>query len=447
MPTSSIADPLCERLLRSFPADRAYTAADWNAETMPPPVHHYLDHLLQHHAREEVDRLHGARTEWVNYDHPEMEEAARTFLDAVEEHTQVPATHWEETLRTATRRTTTYLVRPVPTLTSFVFETSPSTIPISQIQWKMRFFGPYAYLRNAVHAFAEKRNHETLEADTFEQVLRRVDERMTADFDADRWVHLLDPLFEMAQHATDRRQIPLSLLRTFFEEKHAPDVVQHLTTHEREKGAEAVSPATLRRLIDTTSTESPSKPHGDSASAPNADFPPPTGPDPLAEERADEAAPMWKQFEQNLSRQSGETETKKQEEAQPLWAQFQNRSPSSSPAPDSTLSSSTRESPPSSSAAPSDGASGPTAGENDLSALEREVFASTTPPKRSVYVENLFQGDLEAYRQILERLRTTESWSTASQIIATDVFQVHQVNIYSDAAVHFTNAVEAGFRE
>ena len=75
------------------------------------------------------------------------------------------------------------------------------------------------------------------------------------------------------------------------------------------------------------------------------------------------------------------------------------------------------------------------------------MFGTTNPPNRSVYVEKLFQGDEDAYRRALERLRTIETWSEASQIIAKDVFRAHQVNIYSDAAVHFTNAVEAGFKE
>jgi hypothetical protein len=64
-----------------------------------------------------------------------------------------------------------------------------------------------------------------------------------------------------------------------------------------------------------------------------------------------------------------------------------------------------------------------------------------------VYVRQLFNGDEAAYRQILKRLRTADSWGEASQIIASDVFRAYKVNIYSDAAVHFTNAVESRFRE
>ncbi len=75
------------------------------------------------------------------------------------------------------------------------------------------------------------------------------------------------------------------------------------------------------------------------------------------------------------------------------------------------------------------------------------MFGPANLPKRDLYVQKLFQGDEDAYRRVLERLRTTERWSEASQIIARDAFRAHQVNIYSDAAVHFTNAVEASFKK
>ncbi len=455
MSTSSLADALYERLLRSFPADQAYTPADWEADVMPSPVRHYLTHLLRHHRRREARHLRRARTNWVNYDHPEMERATRTFLDAAEDHVQVPQDQWTDTLRTATQRTTDYLVRPVPTLTSFVFETSNATASVSQIQWRMRFLEPYAYLRNAIEAYAEKRDRESFKAEAFERILRRVDERMTADFDADRWLRLLDPLFEMAYRATGRKQVSSSLLRTFFEEKNASRLVDRLATHERD--SDTISPDTLRHLLEGTATEPASDRH-DAAAAPPAEPPlDPALPDPAdppnfmssSEDRnSDEATPMWKQFEQNRSRRSAET-TEDNQESQPLWTQFQKRkSPPSSDTDATSSSSSPVSSPSETSPTGPTRDSSPSAPESSssLSALEQEVFGANHSPNRTVYIRELFQGDENAYRRLLERLHTTESWSVASQIIARDVFRANQVNIYSDTAIHFTDGVEASFK-
>jgi len=453
MTATSLADPLYERLLQSFPADRAYTSADWNADSMPDPVRHYLDHFLRHQARQEANRLRRARTDWVNYDHPEVEQAARTFLDAAEEHTQVPPNQWTDTLRTATHRTAEYLVRPVSTLTSFVFEEESGAVPISQIQWRMRFFRPYAYLRDAVQAFAKKRNRDALTQDTVRQVLRRVDERMTADFDAERWVQVLDPFFDTARRATGQRQISLSLLRTFFEAKNATRIADRLTAHELEGDTDAADPDTLRRLIDgiegaedAAPHDAPDPPFDADLQASNEAARPRSSAPPSSNESDGEAAPMWKQFAQDTSRQPPENDTADADGPQPLWTQFQKRtSPSGSgnDASPSTASGTQPQSSPSS----SQSASSPSTSGDDLSTLERAVFGSSGSPKRDVYVEKLFQGDEEDYRRVLDRLRETERWSTASQIIASDVFRAHQVNIYSDAAVHFTNAVEAGFKE
>lgn len=448
MPTSTLADPLSERLRRALPANQAYTPADWNVDALPSPVDHYLRHLLRHQRERETRRLRRARTDWVNYDHPDMEEATGALLDATADHMQVPRDEWTATLQTSIRRTVDYLVRPVPTLRAFVFEDPTDPVPASTVEWRMQFFEPYDYLRNAVTAYAEKHDQDAFEADGFEQLLRRIDARMADDFAPERWLRLLDPFFETADCATGNKQIPLSLLHTFFEEKNASHIADRLTTFEHERDTDAIAPSPLRRLLDTASVESPSSQNASSLPpdlSPPTDGPSSRSPDASSEEDPAEgepgrATPMWKQFEQGHSRRSTEVQDDNGQGGQPLWTQFQSQ-PSSSPAnssPDSTSSTPGPSSSKRSSSSTSD---------TSLSTLEREVFGAAPPSKRSVYIRELFGGDDEAYRQILKRLRSTESWSTASQIIASDVFRAHDVNIYSDPAVHFTNAVEAGYKE
>lgn len=451
---NALADPLYERLLRSFPANRAYAAADWDGDAMPAPVRHYLDHVLQHHSQREARRLRRARTEWVDYEHPEMQEVVRSFFDAVEAHTQVPSDQWAETLRTATQRTTAHLVRPVPVLTSFVFDEHDKTVPLSQIRWRMRFFGPYGYLREAVQAFAQKRNRDALDRAEFERVLRRVDERMTSDFDAPRWLDLLDPLFATAQRALDRKAVPQSLLTTFFEEKNATPIANRVSAHEPTGEGEAVSPASLRRIIEESTQEEPTAEPRDTPKpspdfSPHAPFEgvPETSPSPDPEPQpqpgdADrgEETPLWKQFQQGRTRRNPQPDDTQEEDPQPLWTRFQTghsargaQMASQDPSP----SASSRPSEQSLSAGQ----------EDDLSSLEQKVLGTGHPPNRDLYIQALFNGDTSAYRRVLGRLRTTESWSEASQIIARDVFRANQVNIYSDPAVHFTDAVEATFKK
>lgn len=78
--------------------------------------------------------------------------------------------------------------------------------------------------------------------------------------------------------------------------------------------------------------------------------------------------------------------------------------------------------------------------------VERRVLGETAADLRAWFVAELFGGDAEDYRRTLAALDGARTWTDATQIIARDVFQRHRVNIYSDPAVAFTDAVEANVR-
>lgn len=490
----SLADPLYERLLRSFPANRAYTRADWEDDAMPDPVAHFLGQLLRHYSRREARRLRRARSDWVDYDHPEMERAVRTFFDAVESHTRVPADEWEDTLRQATHHTTAHLVRPVHVLSDFVFAQRQRGLRLPEVLWRMNFFGAYAYLREAIHAFSKKRDLDVLGPDRFERFLHRIDERITAEYDSDQWLQLLDPLFATARHATGQEHVPTPLLESFFAEKGRTAVERRVKRYAVE-GHDTVSPRALHRLIEEADeskspsrTERPSEPTGRSSPPSERDAPgmPPTGPsaptdpggpsddeiwgvagtarpegsdEPQRPAENDRDVPLWKQFQQGRTAPPSATSDSKDEaksepgdQGEPLWARFRHdrderlsdavsNASGSASTPDQDVSSS-----PSTPRSSAQSSSSSTQSDGELEALEEQALGVSNPPHRAVYVRQLFGGDQTAYRQVLQRLSEANSWGEASQIIASDIFRAHKVNIYSDAAVHFTNAIESRFR-
>ncbi|MFB6248274.1 MAG: hypothetical protein ABEL97_06870 [Salinibacter sp.] len=482
-----LADPLYERLLDAFPATRPYTRADWDDEAMPDPVAHFLGQLMRHYSRREARRLRRARSKWVDYDHPEVETAVRTFFEAVEAHTRVPADEWEDTLRRATYHATAHLVRPVHELTDFVYARQEAELPLPEILWRMNFFGPYAYLREAVHAFAKKRDLDALGPEQFERFLSSIDERIAADYGADRWLRLLDPLFATARRATGREEMPVSRLRSFFAEKGRDDIDRRLRAY-AEEGRQGVTPRALHRLIEDATTGAPADPSAagpapSSSDAPTAgdpaEFtpPPPSDdkeiwgvagparpdgsgePQPSTDEDGD--VPLWKRFQQG--RTSGASSPADASGAEPsadagehrqepLWARFRHDRDErlSDAVSDATADEEgrTAESRGESEPAPSSRTgSSSTDRDGELEALEQEVLGGVSSSHRSVYIQQLFGGDEINYRQVLRRLSRADSWGEASQLIAGDIFRAHKVNIYSDAAVHFTNAVEARFRE
>ncbi len=267
---------------------------------------------------------------------------------------------------------------------------------------------------------------------------------------------------------------------------------------------ERVEPPRLRSRAETmeftvssssASSEPASRPAPDSAPAPSANEPepttlwgdtptpepqprepqprepqapesePPEPPEPQPEPRASQAEedageqPLWKRFQRtgraapppagSAAAEPRTTEPSAADEAAspasgdgegaaPLWARFQ-------PAQDvhdrltgaSVPEEGARE--PVTGTTPSDT---PDAGAA-LARLEAVVFGGIDAAQRAAFIQALFDGSVEAYRRVLERLADADTWGKASKIIARDVFRAYQVNIYSDAAVLFTNSVEA----
>jgi hypothetical protein len=520
----SIADPLYERLLSSYPAGQAYSRADLQRGPMPNAVRHFLSQLLRHQSRHEHRRLRRAGSDWVDYRQPEVRDALADLQDVLSRHARIPGDEWASALQQACRYVSAYLLRPTPVLTDFVFGKQSEALPLERIRWRMQFFQPYAYLVNAVEAYAQRKNVDAFKRASFQRFLHQIDARLTGDYSRDQWMDLLQPLLQLTETATGRDEVPIRPMITFFDDKGHERAVYRLRQLQ-DDGQSRIGASGLRRVLQqprTTEERAPeAEPLRSSASTAPWDDEDwgfgTTG----AEPADDEATPLWKRFQQGppaSGNGQGPSSSK-----QPLWAQYRRSRregggtagtsagpPSASPAPgpaaddaasgasrgastgSSTGSSSgsspgsSRKDPYNRSSSPfaqagntpskggggsADGpskgssgnesrdassgsssgtSSGPSSGSSSgaargLDALEARVFGGSNPPQRGVFVRQLFGGNLDDYQAVLERLQHAESWGEASQIIARDVFRAHKINIYSDAAVHFTNAVEQRF--
>ncbi|PEN11369.1 hypothetical protein CRI94_15125 [Longibacter salinarum] len=468
--SSSIADPLYERLLSSYPSGQSYARADLQDGPMPGAIQHFLSQLLDHQIRHESQRLRRAGSQWIDYDAPQVHEALSDVQDVLSRHARIPSDEWTGALQQACRYVTAYLLQPAPVLTDFVFGKRGEALPLDRIRWRMRFFQPYSYLQNAVEAYAKRKGVSEFDRSTFLRFLLKIDERLTSDYSREQWMDLLQPLLHLTETATGRAEIPIRPLQSFFEEKGHEKAVHRLHQLEAD-GQSRIGASGLRRIlneqrsIDERAPEAePLRPKDESAPWDDDDWGLGTS---AASEPDDGSTPLWKRFQQGPSA-SSRGNGHSSESGQPLWAQYRRgqqgagrRSQASEEQP--SLSSPFDDAEPTVSSEPSTrhqaSDASTTGAQNggspvqmsadekaDIEALEREVFGKSNPPQRGVFVRQLFNGDLDDYEQVLLRLQHAESWNEASQIIARDVFRAHKINIYSDAAVHFTNAVEARFR-
>lgn len=82
----------------------------------------------------------------------------------------------------------------------------------------------------------------------------------------------------------------------------------------------------------------------------------------------------------------------------------------------------------------------------DFADLEQFVLGPLDNASRTAFVETLFNGRPAEYRELVRVLAETETWPEATTTIANEVFRRNRVNIYSEIAIRFTNAVERRFK-
>jgi len=429
----AIADTLFQHLIAAFPPDRPYTRADFEREPMPALMAYFLAQTLQRRFDLEVEQLRAVRSNWFDYDHPEVQETHKVLIVALLQHARIPREEWTRTLEQTVQRVMAYLVRPVPTLVGFIFNEASEPLPAHVIYRRLGYFAAYPYLRTAVEAYFERKDETEIDRSRFSRLLQRVDRQIHAGYTAGQWLQLMAPLFEIAAYLTPSGNLPASVLRTFFEEKEAASALYQIDEAVA-RGVKGFSEETLRELFDYI----PSSAAGAEAdlfdpampeSIPNASpisaspvsslpgSPAPVPEVPIAEPpnsgEEDASVPLWKRYMNDAPAPlSHDVQTQDEPETRPLWMQYH---------------------------------SGTEAPTSDLTSLEVSILGDQT--NRDRFVQNLFSGSAEEYERVLRRLHTAPTWTQASQIIAQDVFKTHQVNIYSPPAIAFTNAVEARYRQ
>ena len=216
------------------------------------------------------------------------------------------------------------------------------------------------------------------------------------------------------------------------------------------------APTTDASQSDATSEANQGAPTSDAASAApqsKSKTAPPDGAD----------TPLWKQFQDAPDDDEPEAAPDPSDENDtPLWARFQSTEDEAEASDDATADERRAEAAPDTPEAPShrhtpeasktsetsetSAVPDSSATASDLSRLEADVLGASAADQRHEYIQQLFEGSTEDYREVLTLLRNTDTWTEASRIIAREVFRRHQVNIYSEVAVHFTDTVEARFR-
>lgn len=498
---STLPDAVYSTLLEALPSDRAVSRDDLRRHGLPRSVAHFLEHALDRRLELETARILELAPGWVDHGQPEVSRARQTYLQVLARHAHYPSSEWPRALRQAVQLVVAYLIRPVPTLIHFVFGDKRGELPADDVLRRVSYFTGYSHLRTAVGAFVDLADGQPVSRRGLAEALEAVDRRFCVDFDADQWKSLVRPLTDLAEH-TASGGLPAGLVSQFFESRGGEALASGVRGYARARDLVELTPSQVEAAIDLAVGDgeddelpdhdevltgqprptqalslasapmvihdeeaagilgnSPSVPDMEEAAQALPEFPahePPDGfevePDPepasrheddTDDDEEDTEEPLWARFrspEPPAPPEPEEDDDEEEDDSVPLWKRFQ----SSVVEPD--------EEPFREAAArrvrlhPSAPTPEPPEISDDTASLEFAVLGPAAW-QRDTFIDRLFNGSSEGYFEALERLRTASDWRAAGDIIAVDIFRANRVNIYDEAAIDFTNAVEEQFKK
>ena len=409
---TTVVNELFDQLIEAFPPDRSYSTQDFNADPMPDSVSDYLKHEMRMRLTQAVPHVGSAH--WVEANHADVRRARSSYLEALGARQRIPADQWSAELRKACEAAVRFLVWPSSTLADTVFDKLDGEADSTDIFAHLGYFTAYPYFQEVIEAYFEQKSVSRIDRDRFEGLVNRIDRQMTSDYGAAEWRKLLRPLLSVLASVGYDQEVPTDVLSAFLLEKGADEHAARLKRRHGSDGFVAIDEledvfrekveegaATSRRMPEREPVEMPSR------------------------EQEHGSMPIWKQYEQGGSDDEPVVEPSARNGAssEPLWKQFRKT--------------------PESSAKTSEASTG---ADSPLADLERTVLGARGARNRDLFVRHLFSGNRDEYESTLRKLQGVGSWSEASKVIAQEVFLRHQVNIYSDPAVAFTDAAESKYR-
>lgn len=466
---TTIAQALFDRLINAFPPDRTYGRSDIRHEPMPGALADYLEQVLHMKLRDAI-RESNLHNSWVDMQSAEVHEACTHFMEVMKRHQFFPASVWADFLKNACHQTLYLVIQPTASLIDSVFDPLGNPVYVETMRDRMGLYPAKIPYQEALETWLEEQGDEPVGRDRFEAFLCQADRQLASDSSPEDWLRLFDPLVKVLVTA-GYCEVPTEFVEAFLREKGAETMLKHL---ERLHGSEESISFDALEVLFTS---------GAAQSVESADKIAKVPARPA--EHRQEPQPLWKRFAQDHNDVSQTAEipapsssvTSTSNPVEPLWKQFRT---TSSPAateevlakavvteqvpvengaraevetivkPEPSVRVFTLERSHSVHSEEESVASDvlPDASEafKGLTGLEHTVLGERGARNRDLFVQCLFHGHEDAYEAVLQRLEGAKDWSEASQTIADEVFLKYQVNIYSPAAVTFTEAVEARYR-
>lgn len=435
------------------------SASQLHHAAIPEGLRHFLVRSIERRIHLETHEALSSMNPWIDADHESVHAAANQSAEMLFQTARYPAKDWKRASAQAVSSLLEYLQEPARALAEFAYPSGVQAVLAHDVRRRTGYFCDYPYMARAVDAWLEQRASDMVDRSAFEAAMRHLDARMTDDHETDEWIDLLQPMVDLVTYAgVEPVGLPVSMVCRFFEAKDRPALASLITSAAAVHRAEMITVPSLREIIEKglenerLQGEQPASPD-EPASAPQtpgADASPDSQQSdasaPSSEGnggRDDQPLPLWKRFQQRADTKGAAASASDAERAedsgQPLWKSFESPSEERTAISQSGSSSIASEEEPDSRAVP------------DIPVQEaprlesQHIVLGTAVRSRERFIRALFDNDEAAYTEAMDDLVEAPDWSSASSIIADRIFKPYRIDIYSDVAVDFTNAVEARY--
>jgi len=465
-----LKEEAASRVLEEIPADAPVLKSVIDDSGFPESLRQFLVRMLDRRIELTLQESFDSAGAWFDSMSGVARDLLSELLDTARESARFPEDQWMEAVRRATDMIVRYSVKPVDTLVLFAFGADGESIRSSDLRRCLRFFRDHRPVRRAVIHFLDGHPTDTVARADFEEGLRHFHDHLTSEYTADQWIDTLDPLQDLTTYSGLKHEsVPVEaaviLYRNLGLERLADRIEEEATRRE----AVFVKRNTLEQLVRSElSIEAAWSAAADNSSVlESSDESSPMAESPGTAESGEESPadsewapkPGWTTPE--VSQDNGAT-SEKQDSAEsdvedleddddvPLWKQYQPDAPRSRAAElendaaplwkayredtETTGAKIASEVPVATSSATVGG----------LENLETALLGDRSD-RRSIYVRVLFKGEADAYAETLAMISETATWEQASKILSRRVFKRYDVDIYGDAAVEFTDALERSF--
>lgn len=430
---------LYQHIKAQLPESEFYTIDQLSASQIPADVGHFLSQTLARRATLEAKDLITCASPWIDFDLASAERLVADFTTQLGQNGRFPKAEFDKALVRAIDYCSQYLILPITTLATFAISNRDQENSLADIRRRAGYFLYHGTVLQSLDEFLNNADGTPITRASIESHLRKVATEEAESFGADAWLVLMDPSFSAYLIAYPNAEgMPIQMIQAFLEERGANKLAAALgSSAETVNGhlsADTLAQEIRAFLEPIVVTPAPSRP--------------------IQQESSD--LPLWKQFAKGEPSDSVK-HLQPEQQTEPLWKTYQ----AESTRPGAAVSSKSAIAPPNPSPS-SPMAESPSGVPDTIQGTMQSALPAELPSKspntastpglgldlgdalehRDRFVKELFEGDAASFEQTLNRLSSVRSWDEASQILTFDVFRKYRIDIYSEAAILFTNAVE-----